>query len=126
MQLIHLMLTEKLFFVETDMHYLKLSFICLSACCTCHTMFFLNVFVPVDILNEHTLSEILLMLHFNLDPLQSTKVVHCNHHIRNWPTVNWPIVEPLAVNILSAEGRRVIWVYFRYALNFVLQLFLLL
>lgn len=39
------------------------------------------------------------------------------HHIRNRPSVNWPIVEPLAVNIQSAERRRVIWVYFSHALH---------
>lgn len=39
------------------------------------------------------------------DPLQSTKVIRRNHQIKTQPAVNCPIVEPLAVNILSAEGR---------------------
>lgn len=47
------------------------------------------------------------MLHFKSDPLQSTEVIGWNRHIKNWPAANWPIVEPLAVNILSAERRSV-------------------
>lgn len=68
---------------------------------------------------KYTLTEILLLLLFKLDPLLSTKVARSNHHIRNWPSVNWPVVEPLAVNIPSAERRRVIWVSFSHALYFV-------
>lgn len=71
-----------------------------------------------------TLTEILPMLHFKLDPLQSTEVIGCNHHIKNWPAVNWPIVEPLAVNILSAERRRRSVTGFTLLIDFIfLQVF---
>lgn len=68
---------------------------------------------------KYTLTEILPTLHFKLDPLQSTKVARSNHHIRNWPTVNWPIVAPLAVNTQSAESRGVICVYFSHTVHVV-------
>lgn len=108
-------LQSNIYFTQAQRNHLNCSRQMLMFLMDSHSL----TFIWFYFLLKYTLTEILPTLHFKLDPLQSTKVARSNHHIRNWPTVNWPIVEPLAVNTQSAKSRGVICVYFSHTVHVV-------